>query len=159
MAYEQKPNTGSLFKNDRKEQDSHPDYKGTALIDGLGECWLDAWLNTSANGTKYMSLKIKPKEARQGDRYTSPDAKQASYTPANLLSRPELVEALGWFSINIGSNKDFFATRTAYKLDLRGPAVGVQTGSMAPCGRITGIEGMVLAGSIARNAVHVEVGP
>lgn len=62
MAYEQKPNTGSLFKNDRKETDSHPDYKGTALIDGLGECWLDAWINTDRNGAKYMSLKLKPKE-------------------------------------------------------------------------------------------------
>ena len=72
MAYEQKPNTGSLFKNDKKEADSHPDYKGSALIDGLGECWLDAWINTSANGTKYMSLKIKPKEAaRRPDHATS----------------------------------------------------------------------------------------
>jgi phthiocerol/phenolphthiocerol synthesis type-I polyketide synthase E len=55
-------------------------------------------------------------------------AGEASYARANLLSRPELVEALGWFSLNLGSNKDFFATRAAYKLDLRGPAVGVQTG-------------------------------
>lgn len=62
MAYEMKPNTGSLFKNDRKEADAHPDYKGTALIDGLGECWLDAWINTANNGQKYMSLKIKRKE-------------------------------------------------------------------------------------------------
>jgi uncharacterized protein (DUF736 family) len=61
MAYEMKPNTGSLFKNDRKETDSHPDYKGTALIDGLGECWLDAWINTAKDGSKYMSLKMKPK--------------------------------------------------------------------------------------------------
>jgi uncharacterized protein (DUF736 family) len=65
MAYEQKPNTGSLFKNDRKEAENHPDYKGTALIDGLGECWLDAWINTSNSGTKYMSLKIKPKDQAQ----------------------------------------------------------------------------------------------
>ncbi|HEU0301669.1 MAG TPA: beta-ketoacyl synthase N-terminal-like domain-containing protein [Longimicrobium sp.] len=54
-------------------------------------------------------------------------AGEASYAHANLLSRPELVQALGWFAINIGGNKDFLATRTAYKLDLRGPAVGVQT--------------------------------
>jgi len=65
MAYEVKPNTGSLFKNDKKETDSHPDYKGSGLIDGVGEVWLDAWINTSGNGTKYMSLKFKPKEARQ----------------------------------------------------------------------------------------------
>jgi uncharacterized protein (DUF736 family) len=63
MAYEMKPNTGSLFKNDKKETDSHPDYKGSALIDGLGECWLDAWVNTANNGSKYMSVKIKPKDA------------------------------------------------------------------------------------------------
>jgi uncharacterized protein (DUF736 family) len=62
MAYEQKPNTGSLFKNDRKQSDTHPDYKGSALIDGLGDCWLDAWINTAKDGSKYMSLKIKPKE-------------------------------------------------------------------------------------------------
>ncbi|HEU4884757.1 MAG TPA: type I polyketide synthase, partial [Longimicrobium sp.] len=54
-------------------------------------------------------------------------AGEANYAHANLLSRPELVQALGFFAINIGSNKDFLATRTAYKLDLRGPAVGVQT--------------------------------
>jgi hypothetical protein len=66
LAYEQKPNTGSLFKNDRKEADSHPDYKGSALIDGLGDCWLDAWINTAKDGTKYMSLKIKPKDQQGG---------------------------------------------------------------------------------------------
>lgn len=63
MAYEMKPNTGSLFKNDRKESDSHPDYKGSALVDGVGECWLDAWINKAKDGTKYMSLKLKPKNA------------------------------------------------------------------------------------------------
>ncbi|HEU4562364.1 MAG TPA: type I polyketide synthase, partial [Longimicrobium sp.] len=55
-------------------------------------------------------------------------AGEANYARANILSRPELIQALGWFAINIGSNKDFLSTRTAYKLDLRGPAVGVQTG-------------------------------
>lgn len=63
MAYETRPNTGSLFKNDKKETDSHPDYKGSALIDGLGECWLDAWINESSSGVKYMSLKFKAKDA------------------------------------------------------------------------------------------------
>ena len=64
MAYEQKDNTGSLFKNDRKETDSHPDYKGSALLNGV-EHWLDAWINTAKDGSKYMSVKFKPKEARQ----------------------------------------------------------------------------------------------
>jgi hypothetical protein len=65
MAYEQKDMSGSLFKNDRKESDSHPDYKGSALLNGV-EHWLDAWINEARDGTKYMSLKFKPKDAQQG---------------------------------------------------------------------------------------------
>jgi uncharacterized protein (DUF736 family) len=63
MAYEQRDLTGSLFKNERKEADTHSDYKGSALIGGT-EFWLDAWINTAKDGSKYMSLKLKPKEAR-----------------------------------------------------------------------------------------------
>jgi uncharacterized protein (DUF736 family) len=62
MAYEQKDNSGSLFKNDRKESDTHPDYKGSALLNGVDH-WLDAWINTDRNGNKYMALKFKPKDA------------------------------------------------------------------------------------------------
>jgi uncharacterized protein (DUF736 family) len=72
MAYEVKPNTGSLFKNDKKEADTHPDYKGSGLIEGVGEVWLDAWINTSANGTKYMSLKFKPKDQQSAPRQAQP---------------------------------------------------------------------------------------
>lgn len=68
MAYEPKDMTGSLFRNDRKETDSHPDYKGSALLNGV-EHWLDAWINTAKDGSKYMSLKFKPKEARQSGSY------------------------------------------------------------------------------------------
>lgn len=65
MAYEQRDNTGSLFKNDRKEADTHPDYKGSALLNGV-EHWLDAWINTAKDGSKYMSLKFKRKDAQGG---------------------------------------------------------------------------------------------
>lgn len=70
MAYEQRDNTGSLFKNDRKETDSHPDYKGSALLNGV-EHWLDAWINEARDGSKYMSLKFKPKEASGGGTNTA----------------------------------------------------------------------------------------
>jgi hypothetical protein len=61
MAYEMKDNSGSLFANDRREKDTHPNAKGTALIDGR-EYWVDAWTNAAKDGRKYQSLKFKLKE-------------------------------------------------------------------------------------------------
>lgn len=63
MAYEQKPNTGSLFKNHKKESDKHPTHAGTINVDGV-EFWLSAWVNETQKGEKYFSLKIKPKEVK-----------------------------------------------------------------------------------------------
>lgn len=51
---------GVLFKNDRKENNKHPDYKGQCEIDGE-EYWLSAWIKTGAKG-KFMSLSFTAKE-------------------------------------------------------------------------------------------------
>jgi len=57
-------NTGALFKNVDKteEHEKWPDYRGNLNVDGT-EYWLSAWLKTSKNGVRYMSLTIKPKNA------------------------------------------------------------------------------------------------
>ena len=59
--YEQKDNSGAMFVNDKKETDSHPDRKGSAMIGGV-DYWVSGWINESNKGTKYMSLKFTPKE-------------------------------------------------------------------------------------------------
>lgn len=59
--YQPKDDSGSLFKNDKKESENHPDYKGNALIDGI-EYWVSSWINTSKDGKKYMSLKFNAKD-------------------------------------------------------------------------------------------------
>lgn len=61
MAYEQRDNSGSLFKNDRKEKETHPDYKGDAMVNGQ-MVWMSAWLKTASNGSKFMSFSFTPKE-------------------------------------------------------------------------------------------------
>lgn len=69
MAYEQKDMSGSLFKNDRREKDSHPHAKGTALIDGV-EYWVSAWTKEGAKG-KFQSLSFQRKEAKPEPRQQS----------------------------------------------------------------------------------------
>ena len=62
--YEQKDNSGAMFVNDKKESETHPDRKGSAMIDGK-EYWVSGWVNTSKTGTKYMSLKFNAKDELQ----------------------------------------------------------------------------------------------
>ena len=45
----------------------------------------------------------------------------------NLIKSPGLLESVGDFHAFIGNDKDFLATKVAYKLNLRGPGIGVQT--------------------------------
>jgi uncharacterized protein (DUF736 family) len=63
MSYTPKDMSGSLFRNDKRESDSHPNARGSCLIDGV-EYWVDAWTNTTQAGDKYQSLKFKRKEAK-----------------------------------------------------------------------------------------------
>ena len=60
--YQQKPETGSLFKNDKyTEGGTFPYLSGKALINGE-EYFVDAWLNKmKESGKPYFSVKFKPK--------------------------------------------------------------------------------------------------
>src|SRR5204863_9441796 len=50
------------------------------------------------------------------------------YSERHLRTNPEVMAATGDFQVKLNSASDFLATRVAYKLDLRGPALSVQTG-------------------------------
>lgn len=63
MAYEPKPGSFSLFKNDRKEKDSHPDYKGDGLDLNGKPVWVSAWIKEGAKG-KFMSCSMQEKQAK-----------------------------------------------------------------------------------------------
>ena len=52
---------GVLFKNNDKQKETHPDYKGSVMVDGV-EYWLSSWIKTSKKGDKFMSLSVQPKQ-------------------------------------------------------------------------------------------------
>ena len=72
---------GVLFKNDRKESENHPDYKGSCEINGA-EFWLSAWIKTGEKG-KFMSLSFSAKEVSAPKKQDKP-AKAASISDEDL---------------------------------------------------------------------------
>ncbi|WP_324787956.1 SDR family NAD(P)-dependent oxidoreductase [Streptomyces sp. H51] len=50
-----------------------------------------------------------------------------SYLLFNLMNNQPVLDSAGMYQVLLGGDKDFLATRTSYKLGLRGPGVTVQT--------------------------------
>lgn len=59
--YTPKDNSGVIFRNEKKERETHPDGKGSALIDGV-EYWISSWTKNDRNGNPYRSLSFQRKE-------------------------------------------------------------------------------------------------
>jgi uncharacterized protein (DUF736 family) len=64
MAEYDNTNRGALCNNkENKTAENHPDYKGSINVNGT-DFWLSAWLKTSKEGKKFMSLSVTPKEQK-----------------------------------------------------------------------------------------------
>jgi hypothetical protein len=82
MAYEVKDMSGSMFVNNRKEKETHPDFNGSIRIDGK-DYWLSGWTKQSANGQWHsLSFKIKdgtpPPERANDGRASTPSKTQTA---------------------------------------------------------------------------------
>ena len=64
MAYEQRDMSGTLWKNDKREKDTHPNATGTCMVDGV-EYYVSAWTKEGAKG-KFQSLAFKRKQEQRG---------------------------------------------------------------------------------------------
>lgn len=82
MAYEQKPDSGSLFPNTRmREGKQDAQYQGSALIGGV-QYWVDCWENQPGRGPKF-GLRFRRKDSPQGQ---PRQASQPSSQPSNRMS-------------------------------------------------------------------------
>jgi uncharacterized protein (DUF736 family) len=71
MAEFDNTNRGSLFKNDKKTEEKHPDMSGSINIDGT-EYWISGWKKQSKQGANFLSLSVRPKEVvRQSSQPTN----------------------------------------------------------------------------------------
>jgi hypothetical protein len=76
MAYEQRDNSGKMFKNVEKNQEGGnprwPDYKGNIMVAGV-DYWLSCWVKDGKKG-KFLSVAVQAKDERQEGRRAAPTA-------------------------------------------------------------------------------------
>ena len=54
-------------------------------------------------------------------------ANTPTYFQRHVMAHPDVIERLGEFQVMVGNDKDYVATRVAHKLNLKGPAIAVNT--------------------------------
>ena len=63
--FQQRELSGSIFKNQRKDQPNQPDYRGDCLINGV-PMWVSGWIKETRAGDKFLSLAFSPKDGGFG---------------------------------------------------------------------------------------------
>jgi predicted ester cyclase len=66
MSQYDRTNTFIFSKNERKTQETHPDWTGSLNVNGV-EFFMDAWIKTKKDGSgKFFAGKIKRKDKQPG---------------------------------------------------------------------------------------------
>ena len=73
MSYDSS-NRGALWKNDKREKDTHPQLKGQAEVDGV-EYWVSGWTSNEGGKKPVVSLSFKRKDAQTAPRPEPPQTK------------------------------------------------------------------------------------
>ena len=100
---EQKNNSGTIFRNAKKETAQAPDYSGTATV-GEKKYRIAGWINKSKTGSNYLRILFSEQQAQDLNESASqaqmPIQPQSSQVNPNLLKSngtfTDPVELLGW---------------------------------------------------------------
>ncbi|MEG2064700.1 MAG: hypothetical protein RRY23_06105 [Alistipes sp.] len=84
--YEQKPGQGAIFKNEKREKESHPHYRGNFITPSGEKLEIALWLKEAKSGKKYFSVAV-------SEPYQKPDAQQQQSTP-NPTTSPAVEDDL-----------------------------------------------------------------
>ena len=85
--YKAQPGSGSAFKNDRKQEDWHADWRGKILLPDGTEHYIDIYDNVSKSGTEYRRIRIGNPVANTASAVSAPVRNQA---PAPQVSTDDL---------------------------------------------------------------------
>lgn len=89
-------NRGAIWKNDDKQADNHPDYKGSLNINGV-EYWVSAWKRKpdASDKSPALSFTVKPKEEKQQQRGSYGESKARDSRNSNQKPNEEF-DDLPW---------------------------------------------------------------
>jgi len=80
--YEHKAGNGSIFKNQYKEKDGQPDYRGSIKLQDGSDKELAAWVKQDKNGNSFLSLSISdPYVKQEAPQVTSGDSPKVDSLP------------------------------------------------------------------------------
>jgi hypothetical protein len=78
MSYEQRDNSGALFRNEDRKTEKHANARGSAVIDGV-HYFVDAWTKQGAKGPwQSLAFKRKDKQPDAEPQRRAPDRKTDS---------------------------------------------------------------------------------
>jgi hypothetical protein len=88
MAFELKPGAFSLFKNDKKTKETHPDWKGSIKLPDGQEYWFDAWNKTSTNSAGGVFISGKVGNPKQGSSTVDQPTAYQPFPPLGQAPNP-----------------------------------------------------------------------
>lgn len=86
MAFEVKPNSGSIFEADKEGNEARPDMKGKARV-GDKAVWVSGWWNSTRAGDPFLALKFEEMTDAQIEKYMPEAAASARPSPRGPAGR------------------------------------------------------------------------